>query len=222
MTPTDQLNDRQARFVAEYQLEPNATRAALRAGYGGSPATLGVTGFQLLRNPKVAKALEAAREKLADSLQITRERVMLEYARMGFSDLSNVVHWDAKLGVAVVDWSELTEDQRRAVVEVSDVFGADGRQGLRIKLADKRAALDSLVRMQGWSMERADHAAAEGLTLRLIVEDTAGNVISDVSHVSGQQERKALTSPVVRMDDPAVVEAVQSVVDAGDVHTEPV
>ena len=70
--------------------------------------------------------------------------------------------------------------------------------------------------MFGFNAERAD-TPAEGITLRLIVEDRAGNVISDESHVAGQQpERKALPQPV-RWDDPRIREAVEEVVLAGHV-----
>ena len=49
------MNARQERFVAEYQIDLNATQAAIRAGY--SPRTASVQGYALLRNPQLASLL---------------------------------------------------------------------------------------------------------------------------------------------------------------------
>ncbi|HYE07684.1 MAG TPA: terminase small subunit [Planctomycetota bacterium] len=51
------LNERQLRFVEHYLADPNATKAAKKAGYTGTDAVLASTGHQLLRNPKVAEVL---------------------------------------------------------------------------------------------------------------------------------------------------------------------
>jgi phage terminase small subunit len=48
------LRPKQTRFVAEYLVDLNATRAAIRAGY--SPKTAGVIGHENLRKPKIAEA----------------------------------------------------------------------------------------------------------------------------------------------------------------------
>lgn len=51
------LNERQQRFVLAY--DGNATEAARKAGYEGDSNTLGVTGFELLRNPNIKTAIDA-------------------------------------------------------------------------------------------------------------------------------------------------------------------
>lgn len=65
------LNARQQAFVDCYA--GNATDAARKAGYTGSDAVLGVTGHNLLKNPKVSAAIKA-RQAAPRALRIaTRE-----------------------------------------------------------------------------------------------------------------------------------------------------
>lgn len=68
------LTPKQARFVAEYLIDSNATQAAIRAGY--SKKTAGPGGAQLLKNIKVRAAVEAGREKIAKKLEITAEDLL--------------------------------------------------------------------------------------------------------------------------------------------------
>ena len=65
------LNAKQQRFVEEYILDLNATQAAIRAGY--SPKTAEVTGCKLLRNAKVAAAIQEGidRVPIDDALATT-------------------------------------------------------------------------------------------------------------------------------------------------------
>ncbi len=69
--------------------------------------------------------------------------------------------------------------------------------------------------MLGFNAEQGD-TPAEGISLRLIVEDRAGSVTSDESPVAGQQELRELPQRV-SFDDPRVREAAESVVLAGHV-----
>ncbi|HTI46806.1 MAG TPA: terminase small subunit [Casimicrobiaceae bacterium] len=84
------LSPRQARFVAEYLVDGNATQAALRAGYKAGPG-IESTASHLLRTPKVVEALTAARSKLQVRTEITQEKVLAELALLAFS---SVDHYD--------------------------------------------------------------------------------------------------------------------------------
>lgn len=78
-TPTG-LTDKQARFVAEYLIDGNATRAAMAAGYSERSAMR--QGSDLLRAPNVKKALDAGRRRLAKKLELTAEKVLGDIARV--------------------------------------------------------------------------------------------------------------------------------------------
>lgn len=71
------LNAKQQRFVQEYLVDLNATQAAIRAGY--SVRNAGVTGNTLKRNKLILAAIEAAQEKLGESLNITQAMVLQRY-----------------------------------------------------------------------------------------------------------------------------------------------
>jgi len=68
------LNPKRAAFVREYLIDLNASAAARRAGY--SPRTSDRTGYDLLRNPEVAAAVQAAVEQRAQTTQVNAEMVV--------------------------------------------------------------------------------------------------------------------------------------------------
>jgi phage terminase small subunit len=76
------LTPKQARFVAEYLLDANATQAAIRAGY--SKATAKQIGSRLLTNVDIRAAVDAKQAKINGKLEITAEKVLrdLEEARI--------------------------------------------------------------------------------------------------------------------------------------------
>jgi hypothetical protein len=62
-TMTNDLTPRIARFVGEYLVDPNGTKAAIRAGY--SEKTAAQQASRLLRNVKVQQAIAASQKELA-------------------------------------------------------------------------------------------------------------------------------------------------------------
>src|SRR3954467_14617733 len=82
--PAVPLNDRQARFVAEYLVDLNATQAAIRAGY--SAASARQMGAENLSKPDIQAALAEARAVRGRRTEVTADRVVLELARVAFGD----------------------------------------------------------------------------------------------------------------------------------------
>ena len=68
------LTTRQARFVEEYLVDGNGTKAAIRAGYSASGAY--TEASRLLRNAEVAKAIKTRQEADSERLRVSRERVV--------------------------------------------------------------------------------------------------------------------------------------------------
>jgi phage terminase small subunit len=147
------LTPKQQRFVQEYLVDLNATQAAIRTGY--SKKTAEVQGSTLLRNPKVAAAVSKAQAKTSDKLEITRERIIREYACMAFLDPRDIFEDDGSVKLI----RDMPESARRALAsfDVTEIFdNADGDQkqaiGLlkRIKFHGKREALRDLSEMLGF------------------------------------------------------------------------
>ena len=103
-----QLTAKQALFVQEYLVDLNATQAAIRAGY--SAKTGNTTASEYLARPRIAAAIAEEFAKRSARLEIDQDRVMLELARIGFSDLRDLVTWDEKRATYVPP-TELTADQ---------------------------------------------------------------------------------------------------------------
>lgn len=68
------LTDKQKRFVKEYLIDSNATRAAKSAGY--SKKTADKQGHQLLENTRVKEAIQKKQAKTSEKLQITAESII--------------------------------------------------------------------------------------------------------------------------------------------------
>jgi len=167
------LTPQQARFVREYLGDLNATQAAIRAGY--SARTADVQGPRLLGNVRVAAAVAAWQRRIAAKLEISAERVLGELARIAFADMREVATWNGGR-VTLKDSAALSDDAAAAIVEVTE-----GQHGVRVKLADKRAALVDLgKRLSLWNGRSVEldlppiaSAADVSLALGRVVEAVA-------------------------------------------------
>ena len=83
------LTPKQRRFVNEYCVDENATRAAIRAGYAESGA--GVQGHENLKLPKIAAAIKERMEELAVAAGITPEWVVAQWAKIATADPNGLV-----------------------------------------------------------------------------------------------------------------------------------
>jgi phage terminase small subunit len=154
------LTDKQQRFVDEYLIDLNATQAAIRAGY--SKKTAQVQSARLLSNVMVSQYLTQRRLALQGRTEITQDMVLRELAKIGFSDIRKVVRWGETMvqmvdgeegeaedmvpyhGLALIDSTEIDDNTAGAIAEVSQ-----GRDGLKVKLHDKKGALVDIGRHLG-------------------------------------------------------------------------
>jgi len=74
------ITDKQERFIAEYLVDGNATRAATVAGY--SERTAARIGSELLTKSHVRAALDAARKRISAKLELTAEKVLTDLDRL--------------------------------------------------------------------------------------------------------------------------------------------
>jgi hypothetical protein len=86
-------------------------------------------------------------EARAARLGITPDRVLREYARIAFSDMSRIVGWDDKGKMHAKPSTGLSEDDAPAIAEI--VASASTANVYRIKLHDKKPVLDALARHLG-------------------------------------------------------------------------
>lgn len=166
------LNEKHKRFVAEYLIDLNATKAAERAGY--SAKTAKQQGSRLLTKADIIKAVGDKSEKRVEKLEITADRVLQELAKLAFANTSDYIQITDK-GEAFVDLSKLTRDQAAAIQEIRvDETGGgsgDGRrervQRTTFKLADKGLNLERLGRHLKLFTDKVEVSGLDGLYERL-------------------------------------------------------
>lgn len=154
----------QQRFVEEYLVDLNATQAAIRAGY--SEKTAAIIGHENLQKPHIARAVEAAMAERSKRTEITVDRVLQEYARIGFLDPRKFLNEDG----SPKDIIELDDDTAAALAgfEVMEIFEGkgDARRFVgylkKYKLVDKKGALDSIARHLGMFVDKTEITGKDG------------------------------------------------------------
>lgn len=113
------------------------------------------------------RAEEKAVERAAERLSITRERVLEEYARIAFADITHAVEWGEAMmredkdgntvfaqGIELVASKDLPAHVRAAISEVRST-----KDGLSIKFHPKLPALDALGKTLGIGSDKGNAAA---------------------------------------------------------------
>lgn len=136
---------KQQRFIEEYLLDLNASRAAVRAGYSARSA--GSVSWRLLRHPAIAEAVAAAKQERAERTRLDQDRVIRELSRIAFGDLRDLAEWDGE-SLTLKSSDSLSEAAAAAVCEVSQT-----QSGIKLKRCDKLKALELLMRHAGMFRE---------------------------------------------------------------------
>ncbi|MEZ5691181.1 MAG: terminase small subunit [Rickettsiales bacterium] len=155
------LNTKRKRFVEEYVIDLNGTQAAIRAGY--SKKTARITASKLLAKANIQEAIAKLQNKISNKLEISAERVLKEYSRLAFLDIRKIFNDDGSLKSV----HEIDDDTIAAIsgLEVESLFDNEGGNKSKIgslhkiKLSDKRAALDSIARHLGMFNDKLDVTA---------------------------------------------------------------
>ncbi len=178
------LAPKHQRFVEEYLVDLNATQAAIRAGY--TAATANRQASRLLSNADIQEAITAGRARLSRKTGITQERVLAEYAKLAFVDPRKLYREDGR----PVPIPELDDDTAAAVagVEVSEEYEGKGeaRQFVgytrKVKLADKKGALDSIARHLGMFVDRTELSGPKGGPIHAVadVSDAVKRAVEEV------------------------------------------
>lgn len=159
-----ELTGKQARFVEEYLVDLNATKAAERAGY--SVKTAYAQGHRLLKDAEIAKALQKAQQERSARVHVSQDYVLRRLLDISESDLIEatdeegnllpLAQWPKGLRMALdgLDCTELARQQDDEE-EVSTHLR-------KVRLSSRLKALDMLGRHLGmW-------------TDRVVIEDQAG------------------------------------------------
>ena len=146
----------QQRFVEEYLIDNIGTKAAMRAGY--SVATAKNAASRMLADPRVKAAIAEAQQARADRMGITQDRVLQELAKIAFSNLTDYISEDEN-GDVQIDIKNLEKDKAAGLL--SEAILSKNKYGssktIKIKQADKVAAIIALGKHLGMFKEQVDH-----------------------------------------------------------------
>lgn len=106
------LTEKQKRFCEEYVVDLNATQAAIRAGY--SAKTANPIAAQNLAKLSIQQYISELKAKISESTEISAERVLKEYASLGFANASDFYEPNGEAKPI----NELTKEQSKAISKV--------------------------------------------------------------------------------------------------------
>ena len=173
------LTAKQANFADEYLVDFNAVRA-YRAAYPGckSDNTAGVEGHRLLKNPKIADYIQKRMQDRQVRTEITQDRVLREYAKLGFFDPRKLFNADG----SPREIADLDDDTAAAIagLDIAEIYEGtgDSRRFVgylkKYKVANKIGALDSIAKHLGMFIDRQEITGADGGPLQMQVSRIAG------------------------------------------------
>lgn len=164
-------NPRHEKFAQALAKGKTADEAYQDAGYKPNRGN----AARMKANESIAARVDEITSKVSErvmgELAITKERVAAELAKIAFQDIRRAVKWGpshytkemidgamvVSSGVTLVDSDELDADTAGAVSEV-----ANTREGVKIKMHDKRAALMDLAKLMGFVTDKMDHTSSDG------------------------------------------------------------
>lgn len=184
------LSAKQKLFIQEYLIDLNASAAYVRAGYKSKNPD--VDGHKLLVKPSIQEAVKEAMNERSKRTEITADRVLEEYAKIAFSNITDFLKintaervvgrkkvfdadgnesivpiYDMVQGVELFDTDVVGKDKMSVVASVKQ-----GEFGIEMKLHDKKGALDMLAKHLGIAKENS------GLNINVgvqIVDDIGGD-----------------------------------------------
>lgn len=152
------MDDKRARFVAEYLKDLNATQAAIRAGYSANSARQQAS--DLLANPDIADAVAEGKARQLAKAELTAVRVLEELRRLSFSDVRRLFDDDGNLKAL----HTLTDDESACIASVEivkkNLAAGDGQTDTvhKLKVWDKTRSLEMLAKHFGLLIDKMEHS----------------------------------------------------------------
>lgn len=130
------LNDRKKLFALYYLQTFDAKTAAIKAGYSKNGSY--VRGGALLKEPEVAELIEKLKNVMQTNLFIDAYDIIKEYVSIAFADITEFVEFEGDQ----VYLKSSKDVNGRLIQEVKK-----GRDGISVKLIDKKFALEKLEKL---------------------------------------------------------------------------
>ena len=180
------MTPKQKRFCEEYLIDLNATQAAIRAGY--SERTAYSIAQENLKKPEIQEYIDKLVKEREKRTEITQDRVLKELAKLAFVDPRKFYDSEGKL----IPVHDLDDDSAAALAGFEVIItNAENEKGLvvtkKIKIADKKAALDSIARHLGMFINKTEITGKDGSDL----VPTSGVLLVPAPLAQGEWEKAA-------------------------------
>lgn len=154
------MTKKQKLFIEEYLIDLNATQAAIRAGY--SPETAGSIGSENLKKPEIRARIEKAMAERSRRTGINQDRVLMELAKIGFANISDIV--DPETAKILPD----AKDEDLACIQSIKIKPTEWGIEREVKMYDKKAALVDIGRHLGMFKDKLE---VDGIEKVVIIDD---------------------------------------------------
>ena len=139
-----ELTPKRQRFIEEYLVDLNATRAYRAAGYAGDDNVCAVEGHRLLSDPKVGAAIAAAKAERSERTRIDAEWLLTRLAAEATADVNDLYLEDGRIK-PVKDWPLIWRQGLVAGLEV-ETIGEGAGHLTKVKLSDRIKRLELIGR----------------------------------------------------------------------------
>jgi phage terminase small subunit len=151
----DKLTAQQEVFCQAYAVHHTGTKAAIRAKYSKKAAA--AIASRLLTIAKIKERIKKIEAKSLKKYEVSRESIIAEYAKLGYSNLSDII--DLSSGKPVL--RPIEEIRPEALASISEI-GTDSKGRIKIKLHSKPSSLEALAKINSMFKEIHEHSGPEG------------------------------------------------------------
>jgi len=196
---------KKSRFVDYYLDCGSARKAALAAGY--DQYTANSASYFLLKDPAIVQELSRRTKEYFKTQGVDPERILAEMWNIYNVNLLDLGEVNSETGEFKLDLRRINRAQAAGIVELSYDF--QGRP--KVKLADKRATLETMYKLMCQESGKASGERDEGpLTLQKI-DSMVKSVTINHQHINIINEgKKKELPPIIDVTAASVLEGVPS------------
>lgn len=173
------------RFVDEYLVDFNATAAYMRVpGMTQNAKSASVQAARLLAKPSVQQAVRERSAATANRLEMTKDRIILEAARIALFDIRKLYRPDGSLKLP----HELDDDTAAAIASIEIVEEFSGKGGDReligytkkVKVVDKKGSVELAMKHLGLLKEKVEVDASDRMVA--LIQAMQGGALKPVAN----------------------------------------
>ncbi len=147
-----ELSLKEKRFVEEYIIDFNGSRAARDSGY--NIKRLAETAYNVLKRDHVIDAVQKEVAIRSERTKVTQDKVVKELAKIAFSNIKDYMSWDDGV-VSLKDSKEIDRVDAAVIAEIKKQVSKHG-ENFTFKLYSKEKALELLGKHLGMFIDKTE------------------------------------------------------------------